>query len=661
MNIKEDVEGRRWLEEGLAQASGDGRKAALFALGNMLYDGRGGPQDFAEAGRLFGLAAAQGHAEAQFTLGNMHRNGEGGPQDLAEARWLLGLAAAQGNARAQTALGLMHNDGEAGPQDFAEARRLLGLAAAQGNADAQATLGGMHYDGEAVPQDFAEARRLLGLAEAQGHAVEQASLGCMYHQGHGGPKDFAEARRLFGLAAAQGDAEAQMMLGNMHCVRDGGTSDQHLAEARRLFGLAAAQGQASVPAALDDLDRVAERRLTKEQAADAANAMMEQLLAEDAEEKKAKGAAQNAKSAKTKKARKKRGESAATSSVGSTDHELEARDAGVEAGVEDTGEAQAVLMTVAPSPATGPIAALPVAPELAPPFVQAGAAAPVPVAVRATGRGRGRGLGGRGLGGRGGQRVQSAAAIATGDDADDGGESQLAPGEIAETLARQAVQSGKSYHELLAQSTQHASKQDWRRAARACREAIALAPDKPVAYAALGAMYLSSRLYVEAAQWFLEAKERYPEGSEGWVAATANAFDLLRQAVCDEAAKPDWWNDEGLKALSAKVVRAAPADAAANRMRAYVLSGRCAAWVAGPRSSAEFNEAGTHFERAAASVRLESLLQRCRPSSLRTRYRPRYLKACSPAHPEASSTPSQTSATESDRWSTSDSFRSDYE
>ena len=244
---------------------------------------------------------------------------------------------------------------------------------------------------------------------------------------------------------------------------------------------------------------------------------------------------------------------------------------------------------------------------------------------------------------------------------DDGGESQLAPGEIAERLARQAVQSGKSYHELLAQSTQHASKQDWRRAARACREAIALAPDKPVAYAALGAMYLSSRLYVEAAQWFLEAKERYPEGSEGWVAATANAFDLLRQTVCDEAAKPDWWNDEGLKALSAKVVRAAPADAAANRMRAYVLSGRCAAWVAGPRSSAEFNEAGTHFERAAASVRLESLLQRCRPSSPRTRYRPRYLKACSPAHPEASSTPSQTSATESDRWSTSDSFRSDYE
>jgi len=87
-------------------------------------------------------------------------------------------------------------------------------------------------------------------------------------------------------------------------------------------------------------------------------------------------------------------------------------------------------------------------------------------------------------------------------------------------------------------------------------------------------------------------------------------------------------------------------------MRAYVLSGRCAAWVAGPRSSAEFKEAGTHFEQAAAGVRLESLLQRCRPSSSKARYRPRYPKACSPAH-QVSLVPNQASATASDRWSDS--------
>ena len=68
-------------------------------------------------------------------------------------------------------------------------------------------------------------------------------------------------------------------------------------------------------------------------------------------------------------------------------------------------------------------------------------------------------------------------------------------------------------------------------------------------------------------------------------------------------AKPEWWNDEGIKALSARAVRAAPNEAIVLSMRADVLSGRCCgsgAWEAGPRSAAELKEAATHYERAAA-------------------------------------------------------------
>tara|TARA_B100000780_G_scaffold63714_1_gene41532 strand:- start:156 stop:287 length:132 start_codon:yes stop_codon:yes gene_type:complete len=36
--------------------------------------------------------------------------------------------------------------------------------------------------------------------------------------------------------------------------------------------------------------------------------------------------------------------------------------------------------------------------------------------------------------------------------------------------------------------------------------------------------------------------------------------------------KPDWWNDEGLKALSTRVVTLAPNDFQTNKMRAVVLS-----------------------------------------------------------------------------------------
>ena len=78
---------------------------------------------------------------------------------------------------------------------------------------------------------------------------------------------------------------------------------------------------------------------------------------------------------------------------------------------------------------------------------------------------------------------------------------------------------------------------------------------------------------------------------------------MLTQEACAEVAKPEWWNDEGLKALSARVVRAAPDDGDANQIRAVVLCGKSGGfWELGPepRSAAELREAATHYERAAA-------------------------------------------------------------
>ena len=184
---------------------------------------------------------------------------------------------------------------------------------------------------------------------------------------------------------------------------------------------------------------------------------------------------------------------------------------------------------------------------------------------------------------------------------EDGGVVQQRDREAAEEQARLAAQSGDEYDELLTEGTRYASEQDWRRAAKAYREAIALKPDRPVAYYNLGSALGNSGHHVESAQRLLEATERYPVGSELWAKATAWAFDKLRLKVCAEVAKPEWWNDEGLKALSARVVTAAPNAKfpAAHSMRATVLIGQCAAWEAGPRSAAELNEAATHYERAA--------------------------------------------------------------
>ena len=184
---------------------------------------------------------------------------------------------------------------------------------------------------------------------------------------------------------------------------------------------------------------------------------------------------------------------------------------------------------------------------------------------------------------------------------EDGGVMQQRNRELAEEAARYAEQSGDEYAELLAEGMRYASQRDTRRAARALREAIALSPDGPQAYFNLGAVLTNSGHDVEAAQRYLEAKERYPVGSEGWGRATAAAFCSLTQKECAEVATPEWWNDEGLKVLSARVVRAVPDDVQAHHMRAAVLSGKCGgSWEAEPRSVAELNEAATHFDRAAA-------------------------------------------------------------
>jgi len=183
---------------------------------------------------------------------------------------------------------------------------------------------------------------------------------------------------------------------------------------------------------------------------------------------------------------------------------------------------------------------------------------------------------------------------------EDGGVALQQQREVAERYARHAAQSGDEYGELRAEGMRYGSKQDWRRAARANREAIVMRPDRPEAYFGLGAALANSGHHVEAAQRYLEARERWPVGSEMWAEATAAAFIMLRREECAEVAKPEWWNDEGLKALSARVVRAAPDRVAAIRMRAYVLSGWCPAWEAGPRSAAELREAAMHFDRAAA-------------------------------------------------------------
>ena len=83
---------------------------------------------------------------------------------------------------------------------------------------------------------------------------------------------------------------------------------------------------------------------------------------------------------------------------------------------------------------------------------------------------------------------------------EDGGVAQQQAREVAERQARVAALTGDEYEGLLAEGMRYKSQQDWRRAARAYREAIALRPDDPAAYFNLGNALNVSGHNVEAAQ-----------------------------------------------------------------------------------------------------------------------------------------------------------------
>ena len=137
---------------------------------------------------------------AQHNLGLMYENGNlGVPQDYAEAVRLFRLAADQGLVRAQCCLAFMYADGTKVPQDFTEAVRWCRVAACQGEAQAQCNLGVMYKNGTGVPQDHTEAARWY-----QGNAQARCTLALMYCDGTGVSQDYTAAARFFKLAADQG-------------------------------------------------------------------------------------------------------------------------------------------------------------------------------------------------------------------------------------------------------------------------------------------------------------------------------------------------------------------------------------------------------------------------------------------------------------------------
>jgi TPR repeat protein len=96
----------------------------------MYSNGKGVPEDDAEAVKWYRKAAEQGHEFAQYNLGLMYANGRGVAADKNEARKWYRKAAEQGHAEAQYDLGVAYRFGTGVPEDYVTAYAWYSVAAA---------------------------------------------------------------------------------------------------------------------------------------------------------------------------------------------------------------------------------------------------------------------------------------------------------------------------------------------------------------------------------------------------------------------------------------------------------------------------------------------------------------------------------------------------
>jgi len=184
-----------------------------------------------------------------------------------------------------------------------------------------------------------------------------------------------------------------------------------------------------------------------------------------------------------------------------------------------------------------------------------------------------------------------------------------------------AERTGSEFHKRCAAALDRMAEGDHYAAAKAWRKIIKEQPEEPAPYHNLALVMQRSSRNMEAAPMFLKAMELCEDGTKEWAGSAASAFNLLMTPDCDEMPKPEWWNDEALKVLSARAVALVPEEPHPCAMRAHVLTGDAltkAPWNAGPRTAAEVKEAATWYRRAAITMcysagkqQYEQLARRC--------------------------------------------------
>ena len=199
------------------RAAGAGHTDAQRELALLYASGRGVPQSFQEATRLFFLAASKGDVESQFQLGMLLKSGRGGQMSIETGMEWLVRAAKGDHHRAQLALARAYLEGEWVERDHDQGVAWLRRAVDADHPPAIYYLATLYDAAELIPDDPSEARRLFERAAAAGYPEAQVWMG-RYFEREAHP-DHPAALAQYRLAAAQGDADGHFGVARIHLDR----------------------------------------------------------------------------------------------------------------------------------------------------------------------------------------------------------------------------------------------------------------------------------------------------------------------------------------------------------------------------------------------------------------------------------------------------------
>ena len=209
----------------LTEAANAGDPAAMFSLATMYRDGRGVPNDDAEAFKWYQRAADAGDPTSAVVVADSFRLGKGVARDDKKSLSYYKAAAELGDSNGMYSYGVFLANGIGAARDDLEGAKWLKRAADLGNQWGQFYIGYVYLSGRGVPADVAEAVRYLGLSREQGNAYAGQLLGNIYETGIGIGQDIGRAIELYRWASERNNGTAAYRLGYLYELGSGVEKD----------------------------------------------------------------------------------------------------------------------------------------------------------------------------------------------------------------------------------------------------------------------------------------------------------------------------------------------------------------------------------------------------------------------------------------------------